>query len=183
MAVAYEATTEVSVHDTRVLGQDAVACAPADAVKRLCWTRCLTSSTRPASVCCSPALLHPGIRFRRTDLSGEPGFLAFAVAPTIGLEPTLPGTATADLAARQIWWLFTALATASGLTVLLASQRASAIAVAVGLKTHPRMRQPTRRKGSRREPRSRSRSDSQRPAMSRNGTALPPSRAPTSRRP
>lgn len=76
----------------------------------------------------------------RTGLGwGALGFLAFTVAPAIGVEPTLPGTPTADLAARQSWWLFTALVTASGLAVLLASRRAWAIAVAVVLILAPHL--------------------------------------------
>lgn len=43
------------------------------------------------------------------------GFFATGLAPALGLAPELPGAAAADLEARQIWWAFTALATAIGI--------------------------------------------------------------------
>jgi cobalt transporter subunit CbtA len=52
---------------------------------------------------------------------GLAGFLVFFAAPGLGLPPELPGTAAADLAARQQWWAMTAIATAGGL-ILFASQ-------------------------------------------------------------
>ncbi|HEV2547874.1 MAG TPA: CbtA family protein [Stellaceae bacterium] len=60
---------------------------------------------------------------RETDtvqglLWGFAGFAAFSLAPALGLPPTLPGTAVADLVLRQSWWLGTALATASGLGLI-----------------------------------------------------------------
>lgn len=52
----------------------------------------------------------------RTGLAwGAGAFLAFGLSPSIGLPPELPGTAAADLAARQTWWLFTVIATGAGL--------------------------------------------------------------------
>lgn len=47
------------------------------------------------------------------------GFLAFGLAPAIGLAPELPGSAAADLVHRQIWWIATALCTAAGLFLFL----------------------------------------------------------------
>src|SRR5262249_42198744 len=43
------------------------------------------------------------------------GFCVFFVAPGLGLPPELPGTASAELTARQEWWVMTAGATAAGL--------------------------------------------------------------------
>jgi cobalt transporter subunit CbtA len=60
---------------------------------------------------------------------GLAGFAAFALAPSLGLPPALPGTAEAPLGARQLWWAATAAATASGLA-LLAFRRGPAWAVA-----------------------------------------------------
>lgn len=50
---------------------------------------------------------------------GAAGFAAVALAPALGLPPEMPGSAAADLAGRQVWWLFTAAATAAGLACLL----------------------------------------------------------------
>lgn len=51
-------------------------------------------------------------------LWGIAGFAAVQLAPAMGLEPELPGTMAADLAARQIWWLGTAVSTGLGLALL-----------------------------------------------------------------
>ena len=48
-------------------------------------------------------------------LWGLAGFLAFTVAPGLGLPPELPGVPAAPLEPRQIWWIATAAATALGL--------------------------------------------------------------------
>jgi cobalt transporter subunit CbtA len=48
-------------------------------------------------------------------LWGLAGFLVFALVPSVGLPPELPGTVAAELPARQLWWTGTAVATALGL--------------------------------------------------------------------
>jgi cobalt transporter subunit CbtA len=52
----------------------------------------------------------------RTGLMwGLAGFATFSLAPSLGLPPAPPGSLEADLAARQTWWLITAIATGVGL--------------------------------------------------------------------
>jgi cobalt transporter subunit CbtA len=51
-------------------------------------------------------------------LWGLAGFACFSLAPSLGLPPELPGTAEADLFARQSWWIGTALATAAGIGLM-----------------------------------------------------------------
>jgi cobalt transporter subunit CbtA len=51
-------------------------------------------------------------------LWGIAGFAAFVLAPAAGLPPELPGAMKAPLEDRQIWWLFTAAATAAGIALL-----------------------------------------------------------------
>lgn len=47
-----------------------------------------------------------GLRGWRSGLGwGFAGFVAFSLVPAIGLPPELPGTPTADLMSRQLWWL------------------------------------------------------------------------------
>lgn len=48
---------------------------------------------------------------------GIAGFVAFQLAPAMGLAPELPGTVAADLNARQVWWLGTVLATGTGIAL------------------------------------------------------------------
>lgn len=49
---------------------------------------------------------------------GLAGFVVFTLAPALGLPPELPGDITAGLGERQIWWLLTAIVTASGLWLI-----------------------------------------------------------------
>ncbi len=51
-------------------------------------------------------------------LWGLAGFAAFSLAPALGLPPEPPGMVSADILARQTWWLGTALATCSGLGLI-----------------------------------------------------------------
>ena len=52
----------------------------------------------------------------RTGLAlGVAGFLVFQLAPALGLPPEPPGSPYADLVARQLWWVGTAVATALAL--------------------------------------------------------------------
>ena len=55
---------------------------------------------------------------RQGMLWGLGGFISFAAAPALGLPPELPGMASADLGARQAWWLATAAASAGGLALI-----------------------------------------------------------------
>lgn len=64
-----------------------------------------------------------GLRGRPVDwrsglLWGAAGYAVFFLAPSIGLPPELPGTAAAPLAARQGWWIATAMSTATALAML-----------------------------------------------------------------
>ncbi|MEQ8696354.1 MAG: CbtA family protein [Bauldia litoralis] len=46
------------------------------------------------------------------------GFAATGLAPALGMAPELPGAASADVGARQLWWIGTALATGAGLAAM-----------------------------------------------------------------
>lgn len=56
-------------------------------------------------------------------LFGFVGFLVFFVAPALGLPPELPGTAAAELSARQEWWAMTVLATGVGVFLFVSQSR------------------------------------------------------------
>lgn len=51
-------------------------------------------------------------------LWGIAGFVAVHLAPAFGLPPELPGSAAADLGARQVWWFSTVAATGIGLWLI-----------------------------------------------------------------
>lgn len=50
-------------------------------------------------------------------------YLAVFVAPAIGLPPEIPGTASAALMSRQLWWVIAVLSVAIGLGVLCLARR------------------------------------------------------------
>ena len=70
-------------------------------------------------------------------LWGLAGFVVFQMAPAMGLQPDLPGTPGADLAARQWWWLGTAVMTAGGLVLLAYGHGLVARLAGVGLMAVP----------------------------------------------
>lgn len=74
-----------------------------------------------------------GIQVNTRDgiLWGIAGFVAFQLAPAMGLAPELPGTVAADLGERQVWWWSTVIATGVGLA-LLAYGRTLVTAVIAG---------------------------------------------------
>lgn len=77
------------------------------------------------------------ITFANGVLWGLAGFLAFSLAPAYGLAPELPGMPAADLGARQIWWLATALATGGAFILLARTRAAWAFAIAALLIVAP----------------------------------------------
>lgn len=56
-------------------------------------------------------------------LWGVAGFACFGLAPALGLPPQPPGTVVAGVAARQVWWVGTAIATATGLWLIAGQKR------------------------------------------------------------
>ena len=110
--------------------------APADG-----WQRTLATSTTQALAGAGFAALLAGISL----LTGLPitrengviwglcGFLAATVAPAAGLPPELPGMPAGDLLERQIWWVGTIAATASGLYLIAVRRGTWAMALAIVL--------------------------------------------------
>lgn len=100
---------------------DAEAWSPEDG-----WQRVLSTTGGNLVVAVGFALLlaamytlrSPG-RVATGALWGLGGFAVFCLAPNLGLPPELPGTAAADLALRQYWWVGTAAATAVGLALIV----------------------------------------------------------------
>lgn len=57
--------------------------------------------------------------WRSGVLWGLAGYAIFFVAPSLGLPPEVPGTTTANLNDRQLWWLMAVFDTATGLWLLV----------------------------------------------------------------
>ncbi len=116
-AVAAPAETHEHEHDPD-------AWAPEDG-----WQRTLSTASANLLMSVGYALMLVALyRFRApqsalTGLAwGVAGYAVVFVAPALGLHPELPGTAAAELSARQEWWIGTALATASGLALCVFSR-------------------------------------------------------------
>ena len=85
-----------------------------------------------------------GVRGRPVDwrvglLWGVAGYVVFFVAPSLGLPPELPGTAAAPVAARQGWWIATAMSTATALAMLAFSRNWALKLAAVALLVVPHL--------------------------------------------
>ena len=85
------------------------------------------------------ALRGGSVTWREGLLWGLAGFATFTIAPGLGLPPEIPGTESGPLVARQLWWLATAVSTASGLALLAFSRRALYAAFAVILIVVPHL--------------------------------------------
>jgi len=86
------------------------------------WSRTLATALANVALATGFALiLAGGMMLRRVAgpragmLWGMAGFLAFFVAPSVGLPPDLSGSIAAPLHDRQVWWAATVAATATGL--------------------------------------------------------------------
>lgn len=76
---------------------------------------------------------------RKGLLWGLAGFAAVQLAPAAGLAPELPGSGAAALEARQLWWLFAAVATAAGLALIAFGRGAPALAGGAALIVLPHL--------------------------------------------
>jgi cobalt transporter subunit CbtA len=79
------------------------------------------------------------VTWREGLLWGLGGFVVFTAAPGLGLPPELPGMPVAELAARQTWWIATAVATAIGLCLLAFRPAAWAAVLGLGLIALPHL--------------------------------------------
>jgi cobalt transporter subunit CbtA len=70
---------------------------------------------------------------------GLAGFATFSLAPALGLPPELPGSATAPLLDRQLWWLATAAATGGGLALILLRRGPAATVAGLALLVLPHL--------------------------------------------
>lgn len=79
-----------------------------------------------------------GLSRRQGLLWGIAGFTVFALAPSLGLPPELPGMVSGDLLSRQIWWVATVSCSAAALA-LWAFQGGAWILAAVALAALPHL--------------------------------------------
>lgn len=95
---------------------------PADGLPRFFYTSVTTVATAVGiSLLLMAGMIFAGdtIDERRSLAWAIAGFVACGLAPAAGLAPELPGSGSGALAARQIWWVGTAIATAVALWAFL----------------------------------------------------------------
>ena len=121
---------------------DGEAWAPEDGLERTLYTTLATIGTSFgfALILLSVMLLSGAEITARSGLYwGLAGFVATGLAPALGLSPELPGSAAAELGARQAWWIGTAIATAVGLWLALRISTWWAIAGGIALLAVPHL--------------------------------------------
>jgi cobalt transporter subunit CbtA len=97
------------------------AWAPEDGLERFAFTLAvnIVSGMGFALVLIAASEFAGGIAgWRQGVIWGFAGFAVFTLAPGLGLPPELPAMPAADLFARQMWWIGTVAATATGLALI-----------------------------------------------------------------
>jgi cobalt transporter subunit CbtA len=138
-------TNANSLLDSLVSGANAheiatVSPEPAAPFLRTAWTwvaTVLTSVGFALLLSGSFAVSGKQVNAREGLLWGLAGFAAFALAPAFGLPPELPGSAAAELASRQIWWVSTVAATVAALALWAFGRATWTVPVAVALLVAP----------------------------------------------
>lgn len=117
-------------------GHDHAEWKPQDGLQRTLFTGAVTIATAigfAGLLLAGMIAAGDGIDQRSALIWGACGFLALGLAPAMGLAPELPGAASAALEQRQLWWLWTAIATAAGLFLFLRFEQPWLKLVAVAL--------------------------------------------------
>ncbi len=113
---------------------------PADGLERTFYTSISSVGTSFGfALVLLGAMVLAGARIdaRNGLMWGAAAFAATGLAPALGLSPELPGSAAAELSARQFWWFGTVLATAAGLFLALRISTPTTIAVGLALIVAP----------------------------------------------
>lgn len=114
--------------------------APAGGFERTFYTSTVTVATAVGfAFLLLAALLVAGetIDTQRALSWAAAGFVVTGLAPALGLPPELPGMLAADLLERQLWWISTAVATATALWLLLRWRSFGGLALGLALLAAP----------------------------------------------
>ena len=132
---SHEAGTPEHSHETTAPAHehDEDAWAPQDGAERIFYTvlanllGCIGFAFLLAA---ASVLSGIEITARNGVIWGLGGFVALQLAPALGLPPELPGMPAADLVARQVWWLGTAVATGAGMLAIAKLRNWTGIVIA-----------------------------------------------------
>jgi len=116
--------------------QDAEAWKPTDGFERTAFTMLadvLTGIAFGLLLTAAYALRGRAMDWRQGLFWGLAGFATFTLAPGLGLPPEVPGTESAPLLDRQIWWMATATATAGGLALIFFTRNIALTVLGAGM--------------------------------------------------
>jgi cobalt transporter subunit CbtA len=122
-----ETDEKASVHAIAASHEHSTAWAPEDGAERTAYTLLadiLTGIGFALLVGAGLALRVGQSDWRQGLFWGLAGFATFTIAPGLGLPPQLPGSETAPLLARQVWWLASVAATGCALGLIVFTTRA-----------------------------------------------------------
>jgi cobalt transporter subunit CbtA len=137
-AHSHEASTPAHDHAEAASGHvhDENAWAPQDGAERIFYTvlaNVLASIGFAMLLAAVSVLANLEFTARNGVIWGLAGFFCMQLAPAFGLPPELPGMPAADLAARQAWWVATALATGAGILAIAKLRNWTGIVIAAVL--------------------------------------------------
>jgi cobalt transporter subunit CbtA len=133
----HDAAAQASAHDHGDEGWQ-----PSDGFERTAFTLLANVVTGVgfALLLIAASELFGGIRDGRQGVFwGLAGFAVFTLAPGLGLPPELPAMPAAELGARQLWWVATALSTAVALALLFYGRSVWAVLAAIALLIAPHL--------------------------------------------
>ena len=99
--------------------------APADGMERIFYTlvsNIITAISFSLMLVAVFLLRGKPVNYVSGMLSGASGFAVFSGSTALGQPPELPGMTAAALESRQIWWIGTVIATATGIGLLTESK-------------------------------------------------------------
>jgi cobalt transporter subunit CbtA len=143
-AEIYEQQSAPAAHDhgNAAVPHEHGGWSPADGIERTAFTAAANIITGIgfALLLVAVSELFGGIgNWRQGLFWGLAGFAVFTLAPGLGLPPELPAMPAAELGARQLWWLATALSTAIALGLLVYGRSAVAAIAAIVLLVMPHL--------------------------------------------
>ena len=140
-AETYEAkATPAPSHAVTTPHESHEAWSPADGLERVAYTTLanVVGAVGLALLLVALSEIAGGIgSWRQGVFWGIGGFAAFTLAPSLSLPPELPAMPSADLMARQVWWVATVAATAGGLALMVFRRSLWAAGLGVALIVAP----------------------------------------------
>jgi cobalt transporter subunit CbtA len=136
-APAHDHADQVAAHEHGEEGW-----APADGFERTAFSAAanIVTGIGFALLLVAAGELFGGIRdWRQGVFWGLAGFAVFTLAPGLGLPSELPAMPAAELGARQLWWVGTALCTSIALGLLVYQRSLGGVIAAIALLVAPHL--------------------------------------------